>query len=130
LREAIREYHAAGGPANRGQENRQRLFTLLEHLTSACNTVAYAHDVGIVHCDIKPSNIMVGKYGETFVLDWGLATSFERTSTFVVPHEATMRPRAAPGGSSGGHRGGTLGYMSPEQLSESDAITPASDVYS
>ncbi|HVC97790.1 MAG TPA: protein kinase [Pirellulales bacterium] len=129
LQTAIQEYHEAGGPANRSRENRQRLFALLEHLVSACNTVAYAHDVGIVHCDLKPVNIMIGKYGETFVLDWGLATSFERTATFVEANEPSMRPRSAES-SQGGKRGGTLGYISPEQLSADGRVAPTSDVYS
>lgn len=131
LRQAIQEYHLAGGPSIRTRESRQRMLSLLEHLTSASNTVAYAHDVGIVHCDIKPANLMIGKYGETFVLDWGLATSFDRTNTFVVPNEPTMRPRSVPEGTgSSRQRGGTYGYISPEQLSGGQAITPSCDIYS
>jgi len=129
LQQAIQEYHEAGGPASRSRENRQRLFALLEHLVSACNTVAYAHDVGIIHCDLEPANIMIGKYGETFVLDWGLATSFERTATFVEANEPSMRPRSAESAHPG-QRGGTLGYVSPEQLSSDGRLAPTSDVYS
>jgi serine/threonine-protein kinase len=92
--------------------------------------VAYAHHVGVVHCDLKPANIMIGKYGETFVLDWGLATNFERTTTFFSPNEPTMRPHSGTGGSSSGQRGGTYGYSSPEQLLTDGPIGPTSDVYS
>jgi serine/threonine protein kinase len=106
------------------------LLQLLEHLVRACNTVAYAHHVGILHCDLKPANIMIGKYGETFVVDWGLAASFERTSTFWAPNEATMRPRSSAHGGSDGRRGGTYGYVSPEQLSADATVGPASDIYS
>jgi len=129
LSQAIREYHAGLASNSQGASNRQQLLALLEHLVSACNTVAYAHDVGIIHCDIKPSNIMIGKYGETFVLDWGLATSFERTTNFLSS-EPTMRPRSAADSSGSGQRGGTLGYVSPERLSHDGSIGPASDVYS
>lgn len=129
LKQAIQEFHASGGPKP-GRENRQRLFALIEHLTSACDTAAYAHDVGILHCDVKPANIMIGKYGETFLLDWGLATSFERTSTFFSLNEPTMRPSSVGSDSSGKHRGGTYGYISPEQLTPGAAISPTSDVYS
>ena len=59
---------------------------------------------------------LVNEGGETFVLDWGLATNFERTSTFFSPNEPTMRPHSASGGSSSGQRGGTYGYSSPEQI--------------
>jgi serine/threonine protein kinase len=127
LSEAIQEYHA--DCSRRGARGRQQLLTLLEHLVGACNTVAYAHDVGIIHCDIKPSNIMIGRYGETFVLDWGLAASFERTTNFVSS-EPTMHPRSGSGSSASGQRGGTPGYISPEQLSPDQSIGPASDVYS
>ncbi len=127
LREAIADFHHDGSLPGDTITTRQRLCNLLEHLVSACNTVAYAHDVGIVHCDIKPANIMIGKYGETFVLDWGLARTFERTPTFQAPNEPTMRPRS---GSDSAQRGGTYGYISPEQLSNAEAITPSSDVYS
>ena len=129
LSQAIQDYHAL--PANSaGKASRRReLFNLLEHLVRACNTVAYAHDRGIVHCDLKPANIMIGKYGETFVLDWGLAQAFERTSTFHRS-EPTMRPRSVSDPNSSGHRGGTLGYISPEQLHPDESIGPPSDVYS
>lgn len=122
-----------GGSNRLNSRDRRRnrpLFLLLEHLVRACNTVAYAHHVGILHCDIKPANIMIGKYGETFVVDWGLAASFERTSTFWAPNEATMRPRSALKDGSDGRRGGTYGYVSPEQLSADAAVGPASDIYS
>lgn len=130
LKDAIREYHEARGPAPHDPRQRQTLFTLLEHLASACNTVAYAHHAGIVHCDLKPANIMIGKYGETFVLDWGLATTFERSSTFLAPNEATVRPHSAPNDSTSGRRGGTYGYISPEQLIGDGAIGPPADIYS
>ncbi|MCY3011245.1 MAG: protein kinase [Planctomycetota bacterium] len=122
LRQAIGEYHQS--------PSRDGLFNLLEHLISACNTMAYAHQVGIIHCDIKPANLMIGRYGETFVLDWGLATNFERTSTFLSTNEATVRPHSGSTGSSSGARGGTYGYISPEQLWTDGPIGPTSDVYS
>ena len=126
---AIQDYHTARLAHPRGAETRRQLLSLLEHLISACKTVAYAHDVGIIHCDIKPANIMVGKYGETFVLDWGLAATFERTSTFMK-NEPTVRPRSAGDSSTSGQRGGTYGYISPEQLCPDEPIAPTSDVYS
>lgn len=129
LTQAIQEYHSLAAADPDGAGTRQQLFALLEHLIQACNTVAYAHDVGIIHCDLKPPNIMIGRYGETFVLDWGLAASFERTTTFVSV-EPTMRPRSASGSSASGQRGGTYGYISPEQLSPDEPIGPASDIYS
>jgi serine/threonine protein kinase/tetratricopeptide (TPR) repeat protein len=130
LKQAIQDYHHGDPLKHAGGHRRQMLCNLLEHLASACNTVAYAHHVGVVHCDIKPANIMIGKYGETFVLDWGLATNFERTSTYYSLNEPTMRPHNGTGSSSSGQRGGTYGYSSPEQILTDGPIGPTSDVYS
>ncbi len=73
LQEAIDGFHKdeslVGDPGGRGL----RLRGLLQRFITVCNTVAYAHDQGVVHRDLKPSNIMLGAYGETLVLDWGLA---------------------------------------------------------
>src|SRR5262249_23150122 len=123
------EEHHAAESTSRPIDARRRLYALLEHLIRACNTVAYAHDVGVVHCDIKPANIMIGRYGETFVLDWGLALTFDRTTEFRVG-APSMRPGAVNDLSEIVQRGGTLGYMSPEQLDPQQSIGPASDVYS
>lgn len=130
LKQAIQEYHDSAESKWGGRQGRQSLFNLLEHLVSACNTVAYAHHVGVIHCDLKPANIMIGKYGETFVLDWGLAANFERGTTFFSPNEPTMRPHSGTGSSSSGQRGGTYGYSSPEQLLSDGPLGPTSDVYS
>ena len=73
LQEAIDAFHGdeASGrdPGRRGLEFRG----LLQRFIAVCNTMAYAHDQGVMHRDLKPSNIMLGPYGETLVMDWGLA---------------------------------------------------------
>ncbi len=121
LEERIHDLHAAGC-------SRVELRRLLRHLVSACRTVDYAHSRRILHCDIKPMNIMVGKYGETLVLDWGEAVSLD---SGTLASEGPL-PVAADGGrSSSEAAGGTLLYMPPERLQpEPPLLTPASDVYS
>lgn len=71
LRDVIREYH--GLP--RGPQKRERFHSLLNSFVDVCHAVAYAHDRNIIHRDLKPSNVVVGRFGETVVVDWGLAKS-------------------------------------------------------
>ncbi len=100
---------------------------LLTAFVSVCNTIAFAHSRGIVHRDIKPQNIRIGRFHETIVLDWGLAVSVERESAHRIGDESTLLLANAVYGSS--RSGGTPAYMSPEQLSGL-AASPASDIYS
>jgi len=100
------------------------LRDLVEHLVDACNTIAYAHDAGVLHLDIKPQNIMVGRYGETFVVDWGLARPFERSTEFR--NEKTVALRADL---RGGLEAFTRPFVSPEQY-VGEPLGPAADIYS
>ncbi len=90
------------------------LQKLLRRFLDVCNAVAYAHSRGVLHRDIKPGNIMLGQYGETLVVDWGLAKVVGTTEGNA---EATLRPPSASGSSETlpGSAIGTPAYMSPEQ---------------
>jgi serine/threonine protein kinase len=59
--------------ALRGAAQGARL-RLLKHVLDACHAVAYAHSLGVLHRDLKPANVMIGEFGETQVVDWGLGT--------------------------------------------------------
>jgi eukaryotic-like serine/threonine-protein kinase len=139
LREASQRHHAAGPPRRDPGERRVALRQLLSRFVAVCNTIAYAHSRGIVHRDIKPDNIILGPFGETLVLDWGLAKELsEAGSTGVEGPEpgapddagADTRPRG-PTPTRDGAVIGTPPYMSPEQAAgRADELGPASDVYS
>jgi serine/threonine-protein kinase len=101
---------------------------LLTRLISVCHTIAYAHNRGIIHRDIKPDNIMLGKYGETLVVDWGLAMPVDRDSMAKASGEKTLLLNVGHSSSSRG--GGTPAYMSPEQAEGGVQLTPATDTYS
>src|SRR5262249_60241370 len=53
---------------------------LLKRFGDVCQTVAYAHSKGVLHRDLKPDNVMLGDFGETLVVDWGIAKRFGAVS--------------------------------------------------
>lgn len=150
LREAIEHYHksrltgdSSGGqgeqpsqPAPRETANSPRtveLRKLLQRFIDVCEAMEYAHSRGVLHRDLKPGNIMLGKYGETLVVDWGLARVGDAAESASTSDERKLVPGSA--GSSTptlyGSAIGTPSYMSPEQAAgRLDALGPASDVYS
>ncbi len=141
---AIQRLHSRRGDAPTSNGSRRLAFrNLLSRLATVCRTVAYAHGRGVVHRDIKPDNIMLGSYGETLVVDWGLAKLVPLTdsegakpASCVEIGDSTLPVREiTPPSSSGptelGAIIGTPAYMSPEQaLGMHDRVGPASDIYS
>ncbi len=110
---------------------------LLQHFLDICNTVHYAHTQGVIHRDLKPANVMIGEFGETFVVDWGLAklTQESGTQEDKRQNEPTsyqfMVQESLNGGSIDGAMIGSPGFMSPEQISGAiEYIGVESDVYS
>lgn len=101
---------------------------LIYRLASVCKTIAYAHSRGIVHRDLKPENVMLGKYGETLVIDWGCATRVSRDARFKIDGEQTVQLTGVNNSTSTG--GMTLRYASPEQLHGGKSVGPESDIYS
>ncbi len=132
-----------------------RLLTIFQ---KTCDAVAFAHSHGVVHRDLKPGNIMIGKYGEVLVLDWGLARLIEPSARDTVSEEPAPVPGPAPVGaaeklalhdqvekrildtirvetSSAGLKTisgtvlGTPGFMAPEQVRRDGVIDSRTDIY-
>ena len=75
LSDRIADFHNQNANKKKNLRENPDFVRLIESLISSCHTIAYAHSVGVLHCDIKPQNIMCGQFGATIVLDWGSATS-------------------------------------------------------
>ncbi len=135
LQDRIAAFHAADQSGRDPSERSLALRELLHRFVSICNTVAYAHNRGILHRDLKPRNVMLGKYDETLLVDWGLAKPFDRDDLASSTGEETLTP--GPGSGDSGCDTPTVGvvgtpaYMSPEQAeARSDLVGPASDIFS
>jgi WD40 repeat protein/tetratricopeptide (TPR) repeat protein/tRNA A-37 threonylcarbamoyl transferase component Bud32 len=133
LKDAIVRFHAQEKPGRDPGERRLALRQLLTSFVAVCKTMAYAHSRGVLHRDLKPANIMLGKYGETLVVDWGLARTFERDEVARSHGEASLQPGLDGGGGETqvGSMLGTPAFASPEQAAGHwDLVGPASDIFS
>ena len=112
----------------------QERLELLPHVIDVCNAVAYAHSQRIVHRDIKPENVLIGGFGETVLIDWGLAKDLDLDEpTEEVPAWASGSASGSLGSASAsmtrvGTVLGTPAYMAPEQAS-GRVVDTRSDVY-
>jgi WD40 repeat protein len=103
----------------------QRL-ALLPNVLAAIDAVGYAHARRVIHRDLKPANILVGEFGETVVIDWGLAKELDRE--LGDPREVAVRSSAATDLTMAGTVFGTPCFMSPEQAA-GDELDERDDVY-
>ena len=97
---------------------------LLRAFVDVCLAIEFAHEHGVIHRDIKPTNIMLGDFGEVYVLDWGVARVLDEG----VEHPSVRDIVTAPGETQTGAVMGTPGYMAPEQAL-GYGVTTAIDVY-
>jgi eukaryotic-like serine/threonine-protein kinase len=133
LGEAIARFHKSDVSGRSRGDRCLELRKLLGRFIDVCEAIEYAHSRGVLHRDLKPGNIMLGKFGETLVVDWGLAKAVGRGENAEEIGETTLQPssgdsidRTIPGQAIG-----TPAYMSPEQAAgRLQDLGPASDVYS
>lgn len=133
LEEAIKHYHESSDPQPTRGERVIRFRKLLGRFLDVCNAMAYAHSRSVLHRDLKPGNIMLGKYGETLVVDWGLAGLVNQKEQGVAADEVPLRlsPISHTAPTLNGKVSGTPAFMSPEQATgQLDKLGPASDIYS
>lgn len=95
----LEEWIGALGP---GPLDRATLFDLLDAVVRVCEALAYAHSTGVLHCDVKPANVMVGDFGRVYLMDWGIARFLEDERRRVSDPDL-------------GEVSGSISHMAPEQ---------------
>ena len=99
-------------------------------LLKVCEAVGFAHDKGVIHRDLKPANLMVGSFGEVYVMDWGLARDMNRPEPEPKPEDVMAETDTHDFRTMDGDVIGTPEYMSPEQaIGKRDEVGPLSDVF-
>ncbi len=133
LKEAIADFHDDETLKKDPGKRSLILRKLLRRFVDVCNAIDYAHGRGILHRDLKPANVIVGKHGETLVVDWGLAKPVGSCEVNTESDERTLMPSSSSGSAETlpGSALGTPSYMSPEQaLGDLEKLGARSDVYS
>lgn len=130
LRTVIDALAAGDARASREYSLRRRVDVVLR----VCDALSFAHDRGVVHRDLKPANVMIGSFGEVYLMDWGLAKASGPDAAPPLPGlespGTAQDPSRSPERTLDGYLFGTPSYMSPEQArSDASAIGVPADVF-
>jgi serine/threonine-protein kinase len=119
----------------------ERLPRLVQIVLRLCDAVAFAHSRGVIHCDLKPDNVMVGDYGQVYLMDWGVALLLSQRRVLTDTAKPGSEPpdvaapeslvRVAPRSDAVSSKvWGTPAYMAPEQLAaQIEEIDERTDVF-
>jgi eukaryotic-like serine/threonine-protein kinase len=117
---------------DRAMKTRFSRARLLSIFATICQTVHFAHRRGVIHRDLKPANVMLGDFGEIYVLDWGVAKVIASDGDEDPPPSSDRAVDSVPPDDMATSHGallGTLGYMAPEQLRNAAGVDARADVY-
>lgn len=127
LKTAIREYHDA---RKAGTANPVEFGALLSAFVAICQALGYAHSRGVLHRDLKPQNVMLGRYGEAIVIDWGLAKFEVEAEQSVSVSQVNVTESEQVEATQSGQVLGTPAYLPPEQASgKLNLVDARSDIY-
>ena len=132
LKRAIKRFHARQSAGGDTSDELLELRKLLGRFIDVCQAIEYAHSRGVLHRDLKPGNIMLGNYGETLVVDWGLAKPIGQDAAVATTAANRLQPPSESGSAPTalGSTIGTPAYMSPEQAAgRLDVVGTATDIY-
>ena len=106
--------------ADETPRSEQDLYRLLQHFLKLCDAVSFAHSRGVIHRDLKPDNVMVGDFGEVYLMDWGIARVMDSPESEAPKEESEdedkpPRRRTQRTATQDGKYVGTPSYMPPEQ---------------
>ncbi len=141
LQEALDRFHKQEAPALSANRWAIAIRLLLRRFLDVCNAIEYAHSRNVIHRDLKPANILLGPFGETLIIDWGLAKLIGHPHLDDEPdepadsgpiHDSIVLPgEITEVGTVAGEMLGSPPYMSPEQArGQNDALDHTTDVYS